>query len=388
MNHNSKRLIPELILILVGTLALILFQGPGAGSVHAAGNDEIMRDLRTLNQEIRRGRKRGRRAQLRKGSVLKELDDLNRWRIELKRELDGLVEDEELASLQVEEQRIEAAQLEEHLDELREKFCQRLKIRYCLPPGKWLDFLDRDTDLTENINALVYGRRVLEADKRLQQSYLDLLAEIRIRHVELEKRHNLLDQLKQQQADKMAALEENIAKKNELLYKIKHQVDEHKRLVQELEEVAARLKLMTLETESVNSSFASLKGHLPMPVAGSVISFFGIEKDLRFATVTRNKGIEIETESGAPVKVVHQGKVVFASWMKGYGNLLVVDHGSGYYSVYAHLDKFTCKINDQLKTMEVVGEVGQGVFSETPSLYFEIRKDGVPEDPLTWVSQM
>jgi septal ring factor EnvC (AmiA/AmiB activator) len=74
--------------------------------------------------------------------------------------------------------------------------------------------------------------------------------------------------------------------------------------------------------------------------------------------------------------------------MKGYGNLLVVDHGGGYYSVYAHLDKFACKLNDQLKTREVVGGVGQGAFSDTPSLYFEIRKDGVPEDPLIWISQL
>jgi septal ring factor EnvC (AmiA/AmiB activator) len=313
---------------------------------------------------------------------------LNRWHADLQREIKELVEAEEVANLQVDEQKIEAARLEERLDEIRQKFCQRLKIRYCQPPGRWLDYLDSEADLTENINALVYGRRVLEADKRLQKSYLTLLTEIKTRHVELERRHQFLDHLKQQQADKMAALEENIAKKNELLYKIKHQVAEHKKLVRELEEVAAKLKRMTVKAESPESCFASLKGRLPMPVDGAVISFFGIEKDSRFATVTRNKGIEIETESGAPVKVVCQGKVVFASWMKGYGNLLVVDHGGGYYSVYAHLDKFACKLNDQLKTREVVGGVGQGAFSDTPSLYFEIRKDGVPEDPLIWISQL
>ena len=359
-----------------------------SGFARATQDDEVTRDLKTLNREIKEGCKQGNRARLKQGSVLKEIEDLNCWRVNLEQELNALAEDKQVAKLEMEEEKIEAARLEESLDEIREKFCQRLKIRYCQPSGQWLDFLDSDADLTENLNSLVYGRRVLEADKRLEHSYLTLLGESQKRDSELEKRHIFIASLEQQQADKMAALEENIAKKNELLYKIKHQVEAHERLVQELEAVAAKLKLMTLRDEPSGNEFALLKGSLPMPVDGSVVSFFGIEKDSRFATVTRNKGIEIETEIGALVKVVFRGKVVFASRMKGYGNLLVVDHGGGYYSVYAHLDKFTCSVNDRLKALDIIGEVGQGLFSNTSSLYFEIRKGGVPEDPMIWISEL
>lgn len=354
----------------------------------AAVSDETARDLQTLNQEIQKGRKQSTRARLRRGSLLKEIDDLSRWHSALNQDLKKLAQDKQAAKLQVEKQKLEAARLEKSLDGIRKKFCQRLRIRYCQPPGKWLDYLDSEANLTENLNSLVYGRRVLEADKKLQNSYLSLLSEIKNHHLELEKRHQFLAHLEQQQADKMATLEENIAKKNELLYKIKHQVEVHEKLVVELEAVAAKLKQMTCKTESAKSSFAELKGSLPMPVNGVVVSFFGIEKDIRFATATRNKGIEIESKSGAPVKVVSSGEVAFAAWMKGYGNLLVVDHGGGYHSVYAHLDKFNCKVHDQLKAADVVGGVGSGVFSDTPSLYFEIRKDGVPEDPLVWIKQL
>jgi len=356
--------------------------------VRAADSGETARDLHTLNQEIQKGRKQSDRARLRRGSLLKEIDDLSRWHSALNQDLKKLADDKQAAKLQVEEQKLEAARLENSLKEIRKKFCQRLKIRYCQPSGKWFDYLDDEADLTENLNLLVYGRRVLEADKKLQSSYLSLLSEIKNHHLELEKRHQFLSHLEQQQADKMATLEENIAKKNELLYKIKHQVEAHEKLVVELEAVAAKLKQMTRKTELLKSSFAELKGSLPMPVDGVVVSFFGIEKDIRFATATRNKGIEIESKGGAPVKVVSAGEVAFAAWMKGYGNLLVVDHGGGYHSVYAHLDKFNCKVHDQLKAADVVGGVGSGVFSDTPSLYFEIRKDGVPEDPLIWIKQL
>ena len=148
---------------------------------------------------------------MRRGSLLKEIDDLNRWHSALNQDLEKLAADRQAARLQVEEQKSEAARLEKNLAEIRKKFCQRLKIRYCQPSGKWIDYLDSTADLTENLNSLVYGRRVLEADKKLQNSYLSLLAEINNHHLELKKRHQFLAHLEQQQADKMATLEENIA---------------------------------------------------------------------------------------------------------------------------------------------------------------------------------
>ncbi len=374
---------------------LLLFLGWSADSPIAgrslaqeSGAQNVGSDLRTLNEQITKARKQEERARLRQGSVLQEIDDLNRWRTALKGELGVLLKEEQEAGLLVVEQAAEATRLAESLEQLLQKFSQRLKIRYCQPPGRWLDFLDGDADFTEKFNALIYGRRVLAADRQLQKACVDLLEEVRNRYQELHRRRLFLAKLEQQQVDKMAELEENIAKKNELLYKIKHQVKVHEELVVELEEVAARLKKMTLRTGLPETNFASLKGRLSMPVEGVVISFFGLEKNSRFATVTSNKGIEIEACIGDPVKVVHDGQVVFASWMKGYGNLLVVDHGGGYYSIYAHLEDFACRINDRLRAFDIVGRVGQGVLSDAPSLYFEIRKGGIPEDPLIWVSQL
>ena len=183
-------------------------------------------------------------------------------------------------------------------------------------------------------------------------------------------------------------LEENIAKKNDLLYKIQHQVKAHRELLEELEKVAAGLQRLTREKGQADSDFSSFRGSLPMPVDGVVVSFFGIEKDARFATVTRNRGIEIEAVLGAPVKAVFAGRVVFASWMKGYGRLLVIDHGAGYYSIYAYLEEFSRQVNDEVAGSEIIGRVGRGGLSNTPALYFEIRREGVPEDPLTWVTEL
>ncbi len=377
-----------LFLSLVFSVLLVSLQNWGCGWAQENGSKTAERDLRILNEQIVKECKLKAKACLRQGSVLQEIDALNRWRSALRGELGALAEDVQEVSLQVVEQEAETLRLEASLHKLLQKFCQRLKIRYCQAPGEWLDFLGDDADLTEKLNALVYGRRILSADRSLQNSCKVLLGKVRNRRQELDERRLFLLQLEQQQADKVRQLEENIAKKNELLYKIRHQVKAHEELVTELEKVAGELKKITLESALPETDFAELKGSYAMPVEGVVVSFFGLEKDSRFATVTSNKGIEVEARFRDSIKVVYNGQVVFASWMKGYGNLLVVDHGGGYHSVYAHLDEFTCALNDQLKTSDIVGRVGRGVLSDVASLYFEIRKGGIPEDPLTWVSQL
>jgi septal ring factor EnvC (AmiA/AmiB activator) len=373
-------------------LLLVLLWPPAADSGQLLGGDSnpraIKRDLQTLRHQISREERRSRRARQRQASILQEVDALNRNRAILQRELQGLDEEVTEVGRKVAALETEAACLGQNYEVMQEKFCRRLRTRYCQPPGKWLDFLDRDISLGEKINAFYYGQRVLEADRCLQQECGRLLKDVRARREELEKHRHFLLELKQRQAAKVAEMEENIAKKKQLLYKIRHQVKAHDELVSELKKMAGKLELLTQTGALPETDFASRKGDLPMPVEGVVISFFGLEKDSDFATVTSNKGIEIEARPGTPVRVIYPGKVVFASWMKGYGNLLVVDHGGGYVSVYAHLRHLACRVNDYLKSRQVVGEVGIGAFSDVPSLYFEIRRDGIPEDPLTWVSQL
>jgi len=358
------------------------------GAVLDVPAQETFDELRTVKEQISRARKVEARARSEQLTVLQEIDELNRRHAVLRNELEGLSREMEAVLAVISEQEAEACRLREQLRQLQQEFKRRLRIRYCQAPGKWLDFLGGDADLLEKLNALVYGRRVLAADRRLWASCESLLREVETRQLGIEKRSLFLLELKARESLNLGELEENIAKKNELLYKIKHQVKSHQELIAELEGVAADLERMTRAVAPEKTDFADLRGRLPMPVDGVVVSFFGLEKDSRFATVTSNRGIEIEAPLGAPVKVVSAGQVVFASWMKGYGNLLVVDHGGGFFSVYAYLEDFSCRIKDRLQGSEIIGRVGRGGISNEPALYFEIRRDGVPEDPLTWVSDM
>jgi len=100
---------------------------------------------------------------------------------------------------------------------------------------------------------------------------------------------------------------------------------------------------------------------------------------------TFKKGIEIEAKAGDTALSVLGGRVVYADWFKGYGLLLIVNHGKGFHSLYAHLSEIFHKTGDIIKGRQAVGKIGESGLLNVPSLYFEIRYKGKPYDPLKWL---
>lgn len=161
----------------------------------------------------------------------------------------------------------------------------------------------------------------------------------------------------------------------------------------ELERAASELTALVERLRSdgrgrgrgAKGGFASMKGRLLRPVDGRVVSFYGKVRHPRFKTVTFNNGIIIKAPAGRPVKSVYNGKVIYTGWLKGYGQLMILDNGSGFYTLFAYLDKI---LKGRGETVEkgteiaLVGETGMGASS---GLYFEIRERGVSTDPLGWL---
>jgi septal ring factor EnvC (AmiA/AmiB activator) len=105
----------------------------------------------------------------------------------------------------------------------------------------------------------------------------------------------------------------------------------------------------------------------------------------RFNTTTLQKGLDFRAPEGADVRSIHQGRIVHAGWFQGYGNLVIVDHGDGYFSLFAHLASLKHEVNDLVEAGEVLGTVGATGSLKGPYLYFEIRHHGEPLDPAPWL---
>lgn len=158
-----------------------------------------------------------------------------------------------------------------------------------------------------------------------------------------------------------------------------------------LEEKARRLQRL-VDTLSARPSsmpavtdIRSVQGALAWPVEGKVFEKFGRQRNPKFATYTVNNGIKIQVAPGTPVRAVFQGTVLFAQWFKGYGNLIILDHGNRVFTLYGNLKQSSVAAGDRIATGQTIAGVGESEETATGHLYFEVRHDNRPEDPQKWL---
>lgn len=129
--------------------------------------------------------------------------------------------------------------------------------------------------------------------------------------------------------------------------------------------------------------FSQAKGRLRLPVRGELAGRFGAPRQGSSLTW---KGVLILAPEGEEVRAVASGRVVFADWMRGFGNLLILDHGENYLTIYGYNEALLRRVGETVHAGDVIATVGATGGADTSGLYFEIRHEGKPFDPLTWVS--
>lgn len=136
---------------------------------------------------------------------------------------------------------------------------------------------------------------------------------------------------------------------------------------------------------SAGQGFMVKRGGIPWPVSGRIIQPFGRYKNDTYKEWVDNTGIQIQAPEGTPFRAVAPGIVRYADWFKGYGKLVILDHGAGYYSLYAQASELDVSEGERVEAGEVLGKVGDTGSLVGTSLYFEIRKNGAPQDPALWL---
>lgn len=132
------------------------------------------------------------------------------------------------------------------------------------------------------------------------------------------------------------------------------------------------------------SPFERLKGKLALPVKGTVSNKFGATRP---DSTVQWKGLFVKAPANQPVKAVAAGRVVFADWLRGFGNLLILDHGKGYMSLYGNNETLYKQVGDVLRGGDTIAAVGNSGGNDESGLYFELRHEGQPMDPMKWISR-
>ncbi|SNB45287.1 murein hydrolase activator EnvC [Geobacter sp. DSM 9736] len=259
--------------------------------------------------------------------------------------------------------------------------------------------------VTENLR---YMNSVLQNDRKLFDDYNAKISRLKGLKQTLEIDIARKEKIKTSIVAKKQEIEVEKKRKADYLLKIREEKKGHLASLRELEGNAKRLQSMVerLEARSRKSysrkpdqpkrqygqslpptpdrGFASQKGRLAMPVKGEVVATFGRHKHPEFNSYTVSNGISIAAPAGTVIRPVYDGQVVFADYFKGYGNLLIIDHGGGFFSLYGHASKILKKAGSMVSRQDAVATVGDVDSARGPVLYFEIRQQGRPVDPLPW----
>lgn len=350
-------------------------------------NDDQLRDLRTridaLQTELNemRGARAEARAQLRESErrLGKQLQTLRDTEARAKSENTRLVE------LQTQRHRARA-----ELVTRRQELDQAVRAAYILGKQDYLKLLLSQDDPARVSRMLTYYRYHAQARATRIQGLDASLARLNDLEQQINDRVQELAAVRAQQLEQREALQTTRAERRQLLVQLNEQVrdrsQEIERLKQDEERIArlvralraeiARAPIVEPRIEKPNS-----RARWRMPVQGRITARFGAPKqvgDLRW------RGIFVATPEGQEVKSVTRGRVVFADWLRGFGLLVVVDHGSGLMTLYGHNQSLYKAVGDRVEAGETLAASGNTGGPEQPGLYFEIREHGEPRNPLDW----
>ena len=179
------------------------------------------------------------------------------------------------------------------------------------------------------------------------------------------------------------------AAKRALLADVRRDRSRERAALRELEEAARALeeKLAQLQRGpgSALPGLAGLQGRLAPPVSGRVLRGFGRVVDTEYRTQTFRKGVDFAVQRGEPVRAVAAGEVRFAGWFRGYGRMVIVDHGESWFTVSGHLDELSVRVGDEVRAGQSLGSAGETGSLSGPRLYFEIRHGSQALDPSRWL---
>lgn len=264
------------------------------------------------------------------------------------------------------------------------KYYRRSGLRILLSADSYNDFLKRERFLTD----------IVASDRRCFDRILATVADYTRQQTALEQQQQELLHRKQELSRRRDSIKAARSKKAAFLDDITRKKNLQKQALEELEQHSRDLQrfLDTLpDTGTAYSGsgkpFSSMKGKLMFPVGGEVITRFGRKDHPELHTFTFQKGIEIRAPHGTPIKAVHHGQIVFSDWFKGYGYMIIVDHGDSYYSLSAHASQLLKNVNDVVRAGETIALVGDTNSIKGDCLYFEIRHHGKPQNPLSWLKK-
>ena len=304
-----------------------------------------------------------------------------------------------LDQLQAERRQLadETTQLRQHRERLEGErdaqyaaLGQQLAALYRLGPTPQLKLLLNQSDPAELDRMQAYLNRLTQARQQRLTDIARLDTALADTELALAERQTRLDTLADELETQSALLAERTEARRGVVETLDDrygsEADRLADLNQSREQAEQQLRaiqaeLARLAEPTPTTHITRTQGDLPWPVQGSITASFQRRNGVHY------NGIVIQASEGTAVTAVHSGRVVFADWMRGFGNLLIIDHGDQIMTLYAHLQQFSARPGQQVSRGDAIGRVGNSGGQSRPALYFEVRRGGEPINPQRWIAR-
>ena len=372
-----KKLLSLVVLVLLS--GFLLWPLPGKDKEKL---DTIAKQIDDINSKLEKLKKE-------EGSILNDI-----YKIELEYEK-AIIENNQIkmqvskSEAKLKKKNAEKKKLETEIDQSKKNLKLILRLLYKIGGNAYLKFFIR----IDNLDQLFENYRLFislidyKSDEinKLKANIQQLLAVKK----ELEDYHANIKNLQRQKELKLQEIRNLKQSKMTLIHQINNDRTQNRQLLDELETEAARLNKLIygkpLQRRLGTIDLDRIKGKLNWPIKGKVVSFFGKKRSTKFDTYIINNGIKIQPGDSDQVRAIYPGEVVFADYYKGYGNLIIIQHAKNLYTLYGQCEKMFKQKGDNVSEGEVISLAGDSGSTSGKSLYFEIRTQLKPQDPLNWL---
>lgn len=228
------------------------------------------------------------------------------------------------------------------------------------------DFELMDRHMADMERLAAQSRKFSDLEKEKQRLEASLVQQMRVKKQEGERRRIILGEIQKKKRLGLAAVAS---------------------LKAAAEALEKKMVVLQAAPPGDKEGFSLFQGRLGMPVQGTIITPYGPSQNSNSSSFTFEAGIDIRADRGDPVRSVFKGEVIYAEWLKGYGNLMIINHGNNFYTLYAHVEEFFKKKGERVDTDEVIALAGDTGSIKGTCLHFEVRHHGRPVDPMKWLKK-
>ena len=326
---------------------------------------EMRRKERTLSEQLRETRTRIARAKIRLATLNREYAQV---------------------SHQLLQTRNRVMQLRAKLSRHRSVLAERLRQLYKHPPSDYIAFVLDSRDIEDAAIRTYAFQRILQYDEKTIETMREAKEELENQEAQLKRQQTRLDSLRKAIAYQTRELHAAEAEQAWLLRRVQTERETYERWLREWEEESRAISALLRRLQSAQRGqprpIPAWTGPFIRPVDGPIVSGFGYRVHPIFRRVKFHYGVDISAPSGKPIRAAAGGVVVFAGWRRAYGNTVIIDHGDGMATLYAHCSRILVGEGEVVKQGQIIALVGSTGLSTGPHLHFEVRRYGEPINPL------